>query len=396
MNLLIKNARLVDCSMDTIGDIYIKDGIIESIGKNIEADCRVIDAEGKTLMPSFVDLHCHFREPGYTYKEDIESGSRAAAKGGYTAVNLMANTKPICSSMDVVNKVLQRGEEIGLTHIHQVVSITRDMEGTDTSHLNDIKKEDIRLISDDGKGVSSNLAMYEAMKIAAEKDWIVVSHAEDKEFSKIDMRIAEDMMTQRDVELARITGCQLHMAHVSTIDSMTYIIEGKKKGIKVTCEVTPHHIALINEDSNYRVNPPIRNREDLEYLIEAIKGGWVDAIGTDHAPHTAEDKKNGAPGISGLETAFSVCYTKLVKDGHIDLNGLSVIMSKRPAEIMKINKGKLEIGYDGDLVLVDIDRKIQVDSEQFVSRGKNTPFHGREYFGEILMTVKRGKVVYEK
>jgi dihydroorotase len=396
MDLLIKNARLVDCSMNTTGDIYIKDGIIASIGKDIEEDCRAIDAEGKILMPSFVDLHCHFREPGYTHKEDIESGSRAAAKGGFTAVNLMANTKPICSSMEVVNQVLQRGEEVGLTNIHQVVSITKDMEGTDTSHLKEIKKENIRLISDDGKGVSSNLAMYEAMKIAAEKDWIVVSHAEDKEFSKIDMRIAEDMMTQRDIELARITGCQLHMAHVSTIDSMRYIIEGKKRGIKVTCEVTPHHIALINEESNYRVNPPIRNREDLEYLIEAIKGGWVDAIGTDHAPHTAEDKKNGAPGISGLETAFSVCYTKLVKDEHISLSKLSKIMSKKPAEIMKINKGKLEIGYDGDLVLVDIDRKILVDSEQFVSRGKNTPFHGREYFGEILMTVKRGKVVYRK
>lgn len=393
MEMLLKNARLVDFSMDTYGDIYIKEGKIAQIGENLEFDCKTVDCKGKVLMPSFIDLHCHFREPGYTHKETIESGSKAAVRGGYTAVNLMANTNPICSSLEVAKLVTDKAKEIGLIDAHQVLSITKNFEGDDISHLQDINNE-IKIISDDGKGVNSSKTMYEAMLIAKEKDIIVMSHAEDSDFSAIDMRIAEDLMTLRDVELAKITGAKLHMAHVSTVRSMEYIIAGRESGAKITCEVTPHHIALTTDESNYRVNPPIRNKEDKDCLIEAIKRGYVDAIGTDHAPHTKEDKEKGAPGMSGIETAFSVCYTELVKKGHISLSKLSDIMSKRPGEIIGMNKGKFTIGMDGDLVLVDLEPYRTINAEEFESKGKNTPFHGKAYYGEVLMTIKAGKVVY--
>ena len=237
--------------------------------------------------------------------------------------------------------------------------------------------------------------MMKAMQLAKENNWIVMSHAEDEDFSKIDMRIAEDLMTIRDIYLAKITKAHLHMAHVSTIEAIKAIENAKKEGVNVTCEVTPHHIALDSSISNYRVNPPIREREDVECIINAIKNGVVDCISTDHAPHTEDDKESGAPGMVGLETSFSICYTTLVKNNNISLNKLSSLMSKRPSEILGMNKGLISIGKDGDMVLVDLDKTFTVDSKNFVSKGKNTPFEGRKYFGEVVMTIKAGKVVYK-
>lgn len=186
------------------------------------------------------------------------------------------------------------------------------------------------------------------------------------------------------------------MCHVSTTESMQYIIDAKISGASVTCEVTPHHIALTRDVNNYRVNPPIREQEDVNFLIKAIKTGMVDCIGTDHAPHTEEEKKNGAPGMVGLETAFPICYTILVRENNISINKLSEIMSKNPSKILKMNKGTLSIGMDGDLVLVDLDKKIKIDSNTFASKGRNTPFEGMEYYGEVQMTIKAGKVIYKK
>jgi dihydroorotase len=402
MELLIKGARIVDCSQDFIGDVYVYKGSICEIGKDISKDCRVINGEGLVLLPAFVDLHAHFRDPGFTHKEDILSGSRAAVKGGYTAVNLMANTNPVCSTLDTVNYVLAKGREVGLVDIHQTVSITSRLEGKDISHLDklnlnvnrisQIKEEIIKFISDDGKGVADSKIMLQAMLKAKDKGITVISHAESPELSDMDMRLAENTMTWRDISLSKFTGCSLHMAHVSTKEAMEFVIEGKRNGVKVTCEVTPHHIALTDE-VEYRVNPPIRKAEDVEFLIKSIKDGYVDAIATDHAPHTAEDKENGAPGISGIETSFAVCYTALVKSGQISLGKLSELMSKSPAEIMGLNKGQISIGYDGDLVLVDIDKKIRINSENFASKGKNTPFDGHEVYGEILTTIKGGRVI---
>lgn len=394
MELLIKNSNIIDWSQNFKGDIYIKDGLINEIGANLCKDCEIIDGEGLILMPSFIDLHCHFREPGYTHKEDIESGSRAAVRGGYTTVNLMANTKPICSSMSIVNEITRKAKEIGMVDVHQVVSITRNFDGKDTSHIDDID-DSVKIISEDGKDVMDSRIMMEAMFKAREKDIIVMCHSEDSTLSNINMRLAENTMTWRNITLAQYTGCKVHIAHVSTKESMEYIIEAKKKGLEVTCEVAPHHIGLTDK-INYRVNPPIRKKEDVEFIIDAIQKGYVDAIATDHAPHTEEDKKNGAPGISGIETSFSVCYTKLVKEGYISLNKLSNIMSKNPASIMRVNKGEIKIGADGDLVLIDINKKYVISKNDFKSKGKNTPFEGQEVFGKVIKTIKSGKVVFSE
>lgn len=396
MNLLIKNANMIDAYEKFKGDILIIDGKINQIGKEINKEgIEIIDAKGLTLMPSFIDTHAHFRDPGLTHKEDMESGSKAAAKGGYTGVCLMGNTNPICSSKEVVEYARNRAKEVGLIDIHQCISITENFGGKSIEHLNafDDDKELIA-ITDDGVGVMDSSIMMKAMEKAKENNWIVMSHAEDKTFSKIDMRIAEDLMTIRDLYLAKITNARLHMAHVSTVEAIEAIRRAKKEGANVTCEVTPHHIGLTTEESNYRVNPPIREKEDVKYIIEAIKDGTVDCIGTDHAPHTEEDKAKGAPGMVGLETAFSICYTELVRKNNISINKLSEIMSRNPANILGMNKGSLTIGKDGDLVLVDLNKEIVVDRESFVSKGKNTPFHGRKYFGEVVMTIKGGKVIY--
>lgn len=394
MDLLIKNARIVDCSQDYEGDVYIRNGKIFEIGKSINRDCKIIEGEGLVLLPSFIDLHSHFRDPGLTYKEDILSGSRAAVRGGYTAVNLMANTKPAASSMEVFEYVKNRANEAGLVYAHQTISITKNLEGIDISHLDEISNE-VKFISDDGRGIVDNKVMHDAMIKARDMGIRIISHVEDEGLAAFDSRLSENLMTMRDVALSEYTGCPLHIAHVSTREAMKCIIAAKKKGTSLTCEVTPHHIALADE-IEYRVNPPIRKSEDRDFLIKAIKDDWVDAVGTDHAPHSPEDKKNGAPGISGIETSFSVCYTKLVKEGHISLNKLSEIMSKNPADIFGLNKGRIQIGYDGDLVLVDVNKCFRVDTDRFQSKGKNTPFEGMELYGQIRMTIKGGRVVYSE
>lgn len=394
MELLIKNVRIIDSSQNFIGDVYIKDGKIEQVGQDINKECHVIHGEGFQLLPSFIDLHSHFRDPGLTYKEDILTGSMASVKGGYTAVNLMANTKPVCSTMDIVNYVVDKSRYIGLIDISQTLSITKDSLGQDISHL-DFADNTVRFLSDDGKGVNRSDIMYKAMVKAKEKNYTIISHAEDSLLTDISSRLSENLMTFRDIELSKLTGCHLHLAHVSTKEAISYIIEAKKAGANVTCEVTPHHIGL-NDEIKYKVNPHLRSREDVEVLIQAIEDGWVDAIGTDHAPHSSEDKQNGAAGISGIETAFSVCYTKLVRAGHINLSKLSEIMSKRPAEIMHLNKGKIETGYDGDLVLVDTEKKYKVAKNDFASKGKNTPFDGIELYGKVIMTIKAGMVVFNR
>lgn len=398
MELLIKNARIIDAFQDFTGDVYIKDGLIDEIGKKINKEnVETMDAEGKVLMSSFVDTHTHFRDPGFTWKEDIETGSKAALRGGYTGVCLMANTKPICSSKETLEYVRNKSKELDLIDVHQCLSVTKDFDGVTLTHLEELKDDpEIRAISDDGVGVANSNTMLQAMKIAKKNNWVIMSHAESPEFSKVDMRIAENMMTLRDVELAKITGARLHMCHVSTKECIKYIIDGKMSGANITLEVTPHHIGLTRDINDYRVNPPIREKEDVEAIISAIKLGMVDTIGTDHAPHTAEEKKNGSPGMVGLETAFPICYTKLVRENGISINKLSELMSFNGAKLLGMNKGKVSVGTEGDLVLVDLDKKIKVDSKEFLSKGKNTPFEGMEFYGEILATIKGGVIKYKK
>ncbi len=394
MQLLIKNVRIVDWSQDLTGDVYINHGKITEIGRELKKSCSTIEGNGLVLMPSFIDLHVHFREPGYTYKEDIESGSKAAVKGGYTMVNLMANTNPVCSDIKTVRYVSEKAKAIGLVDVHQVVSITKDFDGKTLDHLDNLD-DSVKIISEDGSDVADSRVMMEAMIKAKQKGIIVMCHCENKELSGIDTRLAENTMTWRNITLAQYTGCKAHIAHVSTKEALKYVIDAKQSGAKVTCEVTPHHLAL-NKENCYTVNPPIRAKEDVDYLIKGIKNGYVDAISTDHAPHSSLDKEKGAPGISGIETAFPICYTKLVKEGHINLEKLSEIMSKRPGEIIGCNKGQIKIGYDGDLVLVDLEKKYEINNKEFYSKGKNSPFNGVTVWGKIIKTIKSGEIVYSE
>ena len=398
MELIIKNARIIDANNDFNGDLYIKNGKISALAKEINIqNVETIDAKGLTLMPSFVDTHAHFREPGLTHKEDIESGSKAAVRGGFTGVCLMANTKPIVSTKEVLEQIRNRAKEVGLIDIQQVVSVTPGFKGDNIEHLKEfVLDKELKALSDDGVGVMNSKVMLDAMNFAKKRDWVIMSQAEDTPYSKTDMRKAENVMTIRDLHLAETTGAHLHMCHVSTIEAIEAIRLSKERGSNVTCEVTPHHIGLTTKISNYRVNPPIREQEDVDSIINAIKTGVVDCIGTDHAPHTAEDKANGAPGLVGSETAFMVCYTELVRKGHITLNKLSEIMSLNSAKILGMNKGKISPGFDGDVVLVDLDKKIKVNPEEFHSKGRNTPFEGMEYYGSVEMTIKGGKVVFKK
>lgn len=396
MNLLIKNVNLIDESNNFFGDIYIEKGVIKELGTELNKECETLDGKGLVLMPAFIDTHAHFRDPGFEYKEDIESGSKAAVRGGYTTVTLMPNTKPVCSSKEILDYVVNKGKEVDLVDLYQTVSITKNLSGEEINHLREFEgNPNVKAITDDGKGVSDSKIMMEAMKIAKENNWIVMSHAESPEFSKVDMRLAENMMTWRDITLAKFIDCRLHMSHVSTKEAMKYIIEGKNDGVKVTCEITPHHLALNNKISNYRVNPPIREEEDVNFLIKAIKMNYVDCIGTDHAPHSKEDKEKGAPGMIGIEQAFSICYTKLVKGNHISLNKLSQLMSGNAAKLLNLNKGKLQPGFLGDLVLIDLNKKRIFKEEDIVSRSKNTPFNGMEFYGDVVLTIKNGKIVYK-
>lgn len=394
MELLIKDVRIVDESKDFIGDLYIKDGIIHEYGESLSYDCSILKGTNYVLMPSFIDLHVHFRDPGYTYKEDLYTGSKAALRGGFTFVNLMGNTNPICSNMETVEYVLNKSKELDLIEVHQCMSITKDFDGQTLDHLDEIDSR-IKMITDDGKGIKSNKVMYDAMVKAKEKNVIIMTHAEDEDLTPIDYRISENIITIRDIYLSQVVGTPLHLTHVSTKEAIEEIRRAKNKGHDfLTCDVTPHHIALW--DNDYRVNPPIREEEDANAIIQGIIDGTVDAIGTDHAPHTKEDKENGMPGLVGLETAFAVSYTALVKSGKIDLKKLSKLLSARSGEILSLNKGKIEKGYDADLVLVDLEEKIKVDSSNFESKGKNTPFDGKKLYGGIKATFRKGEMKYRE
>ena len=325
-----------------------KSVVIAAVGLDFspEEGEQVLDAEGRTLLPSFIDTHCHWRTPGFEYKEDIATGSAAAAAGGYTFVNLMPNTKPVCSSPEIVFQVEQEARRIGLCDANQTVSITKDFDGHTLDHLKTLP-DTIRFITEDGHGVQSNEVMAKAFAICAKKGITIMSHAEDMDISPWDYRLAENIETIRNLHLCEYYGTRLHLCHVSTKEAIEAIQASKWKGVPVTCEVTPHHIWFSQDECNYRVNPPIRQSEDVQALVQAIQMGMVDTIGTDHAPHSAEDKEKGAAGMVGLETAFGVCYTKLCRQCGLPLANLSELMSRNPAAILGLTtKGRIAPGMD--------------------------------------------------
>ena len=390
--MLIKNAKLSD---GTQVDVLIRDGKIAGLMQNMPAHGEeVIDAAGRTLMPGFIDLHCHWRTPGFEYKEDIATGSAAAAAGGYTFVNLMPNTRPVCSSAAQAHAVMDEAERLGICGANQTVSITENFDGQTLDHLKSLP-EDLRFITEDGKGVQNNEVMAKAFAICAQRDLMLMSHAEDMQISKWDYRLAENIETVRNLHLSEYYGTRLHMCHVSTREAIAAIGDAKRRGVPVTCEVTPHHLWFA--DTDYRVNPPIRQPEDVQALVEAIRTGVVDAIATDHAPHSDEDKANGAAGMIGLETAFGVCYTKLCREQGLDLYYLEALMSRFPAAILGLaGKGAVQVGMDADLTLVELDTPYVVDASAMHSRSHNTPFDGATLYGRVDLTIRGGRVTYQR
>lgn len=377
--------RMVDANHDGYGYVEIENGTIVNV---IWQEEKV---EGPVLMPAFVDLHVHFRDPGQTHKEDLETGMRAALAGGYTDVQLMGNTKPITSSQELAEDVKNRADAMHLIDVHPAVSITKDFDGEDFSHLNTLKTP-VRMITDDGVGVKSGKVMKDAMDEAARLGLTFTLHEEDPEFSKTDMRLAENLMTLRDLHLADVTHAKVHFAHVSTKECIDWIREHKKHNDKISCEVTPHHLVLWDQD--YRVNPPIRKQEDVMALREALHDGTIDAIATDHAPHTKEDKEKGAPGMVGLEIAFALLNTHLIHERVTTLQNLSALLSEKPAKLLGLTQGVLEVGMDADLVVVDLDEEFTIDPETFYSKGRNTPFAGAKVKGRILQTMCKGEWKY--
>lgn len=392
MKKIFTNLVAVDDVNISRRDIFVEDGLIT---KEFEKDeeTEIIDCNGLILVPSFVDMHTHFRDPGFTYKEDLKTGSMSALKGGYTTVNLMPNTKPIVSSKKVYKDIINRSKELDLIDIKQVYSITKDFSSDDLSHLKDLPKG-LLFLSNDGKGVDDDFSMYKAIKIAKEKNLKFSLHEECKEISKYDYEIAEDLMTLRDCYFSYKMDVPIHFSHVSTKGSIEAIKYFKDLGAKITCEVTPHHI-FFSERDDLKVNPPIRKEKDKKTLLEMIKKGYVDCISTDHAPHTKEEKSNGKPGFIGLETAFSTSYMSLVKSGIISLNDLIRLMSTNPSKLLEIKKGKLEEGYLADFTLIDLDKTYVYREEDILSKSKNSLFIGKELEGEIIRVYKKGILKYD-
>ena len=391
--ILIKNGQLVDSRGSIQADILLKEGKIHAIGIDLASEgCgRVIDAKGKVVTPAFVELHAHFRDPGLTYKEDLETGSHAALHGGYGTVNLMANTKPVVDSPEVYQDIMTRAKELDLVHIFQNYAASKDLAGQERVDFDRIP-DSVKFLSDDGFGLFNNKATFELFQALKEKKLGIMIHEEDKELSEIDYRYAEDVHTWRDVYFAGKIGNPVHFCHVSTVDALDAVRYGKAKGYPVTMEVTPHHIYLY--DSDFKVHPPIRAKADVGALVEGILDGTVDAIATDHAPHSAEDKAQGSPGMIGLETAFPIAYKVLVQNYGQDLSLVSKLLSHNPAKILGLNKGLLEVGYDGDLTLIDLDQTYT--AQDFASKSDNTPFKGESFAGLVEMTIVAGQVRYER
>lgn len=424
MKTLIKNGRVIDpaTNTDKVMNILVEDDKIadrfEGV-KAVEAD-EVIDANGMYVMPGFIDLHVHLREPGFEHKEDIESGSKAAAKGGFTSVCCMPNTKPATDSKEVVSYIVNKAKEVAPINVLVVGAVTKGQAGSELADIEGMKEAGIVAISEDGKSVMNANLYREGMKEAARLGLPVLAHCEDitmvdggvinagAKASELGFRgisnAVEDVIVARDILIAKETGARLHLCHCSTEDSVKMLAKAKEEGLPVTGEVCPHHFTLCEEDikeddSNYKMNPPIRGRADLEALIKGIGDDVFDAIATDHAPHHADEKAKGiekAPfGIVGSETALALTMTELVDKGVITPYQMAAKMSYNPAKILGIDKGSLEVSKVADIVIVDPNAEYEIDVNDFVSKGKNTPFNGYKVKGRVVRTICGGKTVYK-
>ncbi len=423
MNLLIKSGRVINpaTQLDKVSDILIEKGKIVKIGEiaKVPPDFKLIPAENKVVFPGLIDLHTHLREPGREDAETIETGTRAAARGGYTGVLCMPNTEPPVDSRSVVEFIQNQAKRKGLVNVYVCGTITKHRLGETISEIGDLKEAGVVALSDDGSPVVNSEVMRCALEYSKMFNLIIISHSEDMYLSDegvmhegfISTRlgfqgipaIAEEIAVSRDIMLAEYTGGKLHLAHISTKGSVELIRQAKKRGIKITAETCPHYFSLTDEAvesfrTSTKVKPPLRSEKDREAIIKGLKDGTIDAIATDHAPHTQAEKEldyNSAPfGISGLETSLSLAVTKLIKEEKFDFITLAAKMSLNPAHILGLEKGKIEVGAEADLTIFDPEKEYKVEVEKFASQGKNSPFEGLKLQGTVEVTIVGGKIVY--
>ena len=420
MKLLIKNGTLVLNDGAEKLDILLQDGKIAKISDNITADCETVDASGLHVFPGLIDMHVHLREPGFEGKEDIESGSRASVAGGFTQVCCMPNTNPVCDNAVVVSYIKNRQKEVNLCKINPIGAITRGQEGKAMADIGKMKSAGAVALSDDGKSVMDSNVMRLAMEYADGFGLKCLCHCEDENLVdggvvnegynstltglKGSLRAAEDIMIARDIALAESLNIPVHICHVSTYSGLEIIRSAKARGVKVTAESCPHYFVLTDDiitsyDTFTKVNPPVREERDRRAVIEAFKDGTLDCIVTDHAPHSLKDKQVeynlAAFGMSGIETSFALSYTYLVKTGALTLCELARKMSGNPAEILGLEGGEIAVGKAADLTVADLGAKYVIDSKNFLSKGKNTPFNGYEVYGRIKYTVVDGEIKYK-
>jgi len=417
--LLLKNGKtLINKSIEKC-DMLIEDGIIKKIGdlQNLEVD-NTIDLEGKFISPGFIDMHVHLREPGYEYKETIKSGTLSAAAGGYTLVCPMPNTNPIPNSVERIKTFLENVKTDAIVKVKPYASITMDLSGNaevvNMKELNNL----VCGFTNDGLGIQSSDKMYRAMQEAYLTESLIAAHCEDEELvyngfvhegrkSKKEgwkgiPSLSESLQVARDSLIAETTGARYHVCHISTKESVRIVRDAKARGVKITAEVTPHHLILTDtevEDTNFKMNPPVRGLEDKFALIAALLDGTIDVIATDHAPHSEEEKNKSfeeAPfGIVGLETAFPLLYTNLVKTNIATLDQLLNWFSINPAKILNLPYGKIHEGRVADLTIIDLNKKKDINKAKFHSKGKNSPFDGWECYGWPVMTIVDGKIVFQ-
>ncbi|HUC44068.1 MAG TPA: dihydroorotase [Candidatus Sulfotelmatobacter sp.] len=423
MSLLLKNARVVDpaSGLDAPRDVLVVDGRVARVAASIPAgEAAVLDLAGLVVCPGFLDMHVHLREPGHEWKETIATGTRAAAAGGFTGVACMPNTEPPIDSRSVVEFVLAQAREHGVVPVYPIGCVSKGQEGQELAEMGDMAIAGARGFSDDGKPVASAGLMRRALEYATIFDLPVIDHCEEPTLvaggvvheGAVSTRlglagwpgVAEDVMVQRDILLAEYTGGHVHIAHMSTGRAAELVRRAKAAGIRVTCEVTPHHLVLTDEavagyDPDAKMNPPLRAEEDRERLLAALSDGTVDAIATDHAPHHADEKCvefSRAPfGVVGLETAVSIGLDRLVRGGRVDLSRFVSLMSTGPARVLRLNKGSLAPGADADITVLDLERRVRVEPEEFRSKSANTPFSGWSLTGAPVMTLVAGRIVHD-
>jgi len=421
MKTLIKNGRVIDSKTgrDGIFDILIEEGKIAEIGTGLDiVNGDLIDAEGMYVIPGLVDAHCHLRDPGFEYKEDIESGTMSAAMGGFTSIACMPNTNPVADNEAVIRYILNKAKQDGIVNVYPIGAITKGQKGEERAEIGEMKFAGAVAISDDGKPVMSASLMKKAMMYAAMFDISVISHCEDVDLTdggvmnegymstimglKGAPSAAEAVMVARELLLAEYTKTPIHIAHVSTELSVDLIRNAKKRGVKVTAETCPHYFSLTEEacenfNTLAKVNPPLRTKRDVEAVIEGLRDGTIDIIATDHAPHH-QDEKNvefnvAASGMVGFETALPLAVTYLVKPGILTLKELVDKMCVNPSRLLGLNKGSIEVGRTADITIVNIDEEFTVDINKFKSKSKNSPFDGFKLNGVVYYTIVEGRVV---